>query len=163
MCLSYQPQDKWVVIYPEYGTSTCLTPYLPKLVKYPGWKVHSYKLANSIFDGPIITLLLILYILVEVLSHAHAKRGKSLNGFKFGTSIGRFSEWRCCKHGSERVNHRIGFRCSPLTIDCVPSPTIITLRQKLQAQLACNMSWTPRYSSRLLRNQMFLSKDLLYC
>ena len=32
-----------------------------------------------------------LCILVEVLSRAHVKRGKSLNDFKFGTSTGRFS------------------------------------------------------------------------
>ena len=32
-----------------------------------------------------------LCILLEVLSRAHANRGKSLNDFKFGTSIGRFS------------------------------------------------------------------------
>ena len=52
--------------------------------------MHTYKLANSIFDGPITTLLSILCILVEIFSPAHVKMGKSLNGFKFGTSIGRF-------------------------------------------------------------------------
>ena len=46
--------------------------------------------ANNIFDGPITNLLSILCILVEVLSRAHANRGKSLNDFKFGTSIGHF-------------------------------------------------------------------------
>ena len=43
------------------------------------------------FDGPVTTLLSVLYILVEVFSRAHAKTGKSLNHFKFGTSVGRFS------------------------------------------------------------------------
>ena len=52
--------------------------------------MHSYKLANSIFDGPITTLLSILYILVEVLSRAHANRGQSLNDLNFGTSAARF-------------------------------------------------------------------------
>ena len=47
--------------------------------------------ANSIFDGPIATLLSILCILVEVLSRVQTKRVKRLNDFRFGTSIGRFS------------------------------------------------------------------------
>ena len=46
--------------------------------------------ANSIFDGSITNLLSILCIWVKVLSRAHANRGKSLNDFKFGMSIGRF-------------------------------------------------------------------------
>ena len=41
--------------------------------------------ANNIFDGPITNLLSVLCVLVEVLSRAHAKRG------------------RCSKHGSEGV------------------------------------------------------------
>ena len=45
---------------------------------------------NSIFDGPITNLLLILYILIETISCAHAKGGKSLNDFKFGTFVGCF-------------------------------------------------------------------------
>ena len=48
---------------------------------------------------------LILSVLVEVLSRAHVKREKSLNDFKFGTSIGCFSsDGVHNKHGSERVN-----------------------------------------------------------
>ena len=47
--------------------------------------------ANSIFDGHITNVLLTLCILVEVLLCVHAKRGKSLNGFIFGSSIGCFS------------------------------------------------------------------------
>ena len=50
--------------------------------------MHTYTPANSIVDGPITTLLSMLYILVEVLLRAHAKSGKCLNDFKFGTSIG---------------------------------------------------------------------------
>ena len=53
--------------------------------------MHTYTPANSIFDGPITSLLSVLCILVEVLSRGHAKRGKSLNDFKFSTSISRFS------------------------------------------------------------------------
>ena len=53
--------------------------------------MHTYTPANSIFDRPITNLLSILCILAEVLSRAQAKRGKSLNHFKRGTSIGRFS------------------------------------------------------------------------
>ena len=69
-----------------------LTPSLPQPVKLPGWKVHTYKLPNSIFDGQIANRLSILCILTEVLSHAHAKRrkGGDVNGFKFTTFIGRF-------------------------------------------------------------------------
>ena len=53
--------------------------------------MHTYTPANSLFDGPVTNLLSILCILVEVLSRVHAKSGKSLNDFKFGTSTGRFS------------------------------------------------------------------------
>ena len=42
-------------------------------------------------EGPITNLLLILCILIEVLSPAHAKGGKSHNNFKFGTFIDCFS------------------------------------------------------------------------
>ena len=69
---------------------TELTPSLPRLVKFLGWKVIIYTPANSVFDGPMTNLLSILRILTEVLSHAHAKRGKGLINFKFGTFIDRF-------------------------------------------------------------------------
>ena len=46
--------------------------------------------ATSIFDGPITNLLSILCILIEIVSRARAKGGKSLNDFKFGTIVGRF-------------------------------------------------------------------------
>ena len=50
----------------------------------------AYMPAKCIFDGSITTPLSILRILVEVLSCAHAKRGKSLDDFKSGTSVGCF-------------------------------------------------------------------------
>ena len=53
--------------------------------------MHAYTPTNSIFDGPVTNLLSVLCVSVEVL--AHAKRGKSLNDFKFGpsnSSTGRF-------------------------------------------------------------------------
>ena len=53
--------------------------------------MHTYTPANSIFDSPMRNLFSILCLLVEVLSRAHAKRGKSLNDFKFGVFIGCFS------------------------------------------------------------------------
>ena len=46
--------------------------------------MHTYVPPNSIFDGPITSLLLILCILIEVLSRAHATSKKSLNDFRFG-------------------------------------------------------------------------------
>ena len=54
--------------------------------------MSTYKLANSIFGGPITNLLSILCILIE-LSRCHVKRGGgggSFNDFKFGIFIGRF-------------------------------------------------------------------------
>ena len=54
---------------------------------------------NSIFDGPVTSLLSILCILLEVLSLAHAKVcvgggslhvGGSLHDFKFSTFVGHF-------------------------------------------------------------------------
>ena len=53
--------------------------------------MHAYTPANSILDGPVTNLLSMLWILIEVLSRVYAKTGKSLNDFKFGTSLGRFS------------------------------------------------------------------------
>ena len=52
-----------------------LTPSLPQPVRFPGSKVHTYTLANSMFDGPITNLLLILSILMEVLPGTHAAGG----------------------------------------------------------------------------------------
>ena len=46
---------------------------------------------DSVFDDSVTNLLSTLCILIEVLSRAHAKGEKSLNDFKFGTFIGRFS------------------------------------------------------------------------
>ena len=53
-----------------------LTSSLPQPVKLPGWKVHTYKLPNSICDGHITNRLSILCILIEVLPRTHAKRAK---------------------------------------------------------------------------------------
>ena len=50
----------------------------------------TYTPANSIFDGPITTLLLVLCILIAVLSLAHMKGKKVLNDFKFGIFIDSF-------------------------------------------------------------------------
>ena len=43
--------------------------------------------ADGISDGPVTNLPSILCILIELFSPAHAKGGKKLNGFKFGTFI----------------------------------------------------------------------------
>ena len=40
----------------------CWTPSLPRPVKFPVWKMHTYTPPNSIFDGPITNLLSILSI-----------------------------------------------------------------------------------------------------
>ena len=53
--------------------------------------MHRNTPANSIFDGPITTLLSMLCILVDVLSCAYVGSGKSLNDSVSGTSTGRFS------------------------------------------------------------------------
>ena len=58
--------------------------------------------------GPITNLLSVQCILIEILSHAHAKGAKSLSDFKFGTFISHFprdgvastavkrlKKWRC--------------------------------------------------------------------
>ena len=53
--------------------------------------MHTYKLANNVFDGPISNLLLILCILIEIFSRAHALGGSlKVNDFKFGTFIDNF-------------------------------------------------------------------------
>ena len=51
--------------------------------------MHPHTPGNSVFDGPITNIISILCILIEILTRAHAKRGQSLNDFKFGTFIGR--------------------------------------------------------------------------
>jgi len=50
----------------------------------------TYTPKNSIFGGPITSLLSVLCTLVEVLSRAHVKRQEVLNDFKFGIFIARF-------------------------------------------------------------------------
>ena len=49
----------------------------------------TYAPANSTFDGPVTNLLSVLCVLIEILSRADAKGEKGLNGFKFGTFVGR--------------------------------------------------------------------------
>ena len=66
-----------------------LPPSLPQPVKFQGWKVHTYVPADSIFDDPVTNLLSTLCNLTEILSSAHAKGGKSRNGFKLGTFTSR--------------------------------------------------------------------------
>ena len=66
--------------------------------------MHTYTAGNSIFDGPITSLLSVSSILKEIISRAHAKGGRSVSGFKFGTFVCRFPSDRSDKHGGERVN-----------------------------------------------------------
>ena len=75
---------------------------MPQPVNFPDLKVFTCTPANSIFDDPRTNLLSILCVLIEVLSCGHAKGGKGLNDFRFGTSIGHFPS-DCGKHGSQRV------------------------------------------------------------
>ena len=65
--------------------------------------VHTCK---QYFDGPITNLLSILCILIEFPSHAHAKRGKNLNDFKFGTSIGHFPSDRVASMAVKGLMYR---------------------------------------------------------
>ena len=97
----------------QCGCYASLTPSLPQPVKFLVWKVHTYRPANSIFDGRITHLLLILSILIEILSPAHAKGEKTLNDFRFGTLTDLFSEWQRRKHGSERVKYKVNSKHSP--------------------------------------------------
>ena len=53
-----------------------LTPSLPQPVKFSGWNVHTYTPEHSIFDGPVTDILLILCILIEIFSRAHANGQK---------------------------------------------------------------------------------------
>ena len=52
--------------------------------------MHTYTPENSISDGPVTNQPSVLCILIETISRAHAKGEKSLNGFRFGTLVGRF-------------------------------------------------------------------------
>ena len=86
---------------------TLTAPSLPQPVKIPGCgKVHTYTPPNNISDGPVTNLLSIVRILMEIHSRAHTPKGAKqamtstptltqllnyvLNGFQFGTFIGRF-------------------------------------------------------------------------
>ena len=48
----------------------------------------TYTPENSIFDGPIANLPSVVCILIETISRARAKGGKSLSGLKFATFVG---------------------------------------------------------------------------
>ena len=80
----------------------CLTSSLPQPVKFPGWKVHTYMPADSIYDGPVTNLPSVLCILIEIFSRVHAKGERGLNDFKFGTVLARFQKIR---RGSERAKY----------------------------------------------------------
>ena len=67
-----------------------LTASLPQPVKFPARKVHPCAPENSVFDGPVTNILLVLCVLIGVLSHAHAKGRQGRNNFKFDTSLRRF-------------------------------------------------------------------------
>ena len=97
-------KSRWPSWAPRSYHFLTLTPLLSQLVNLPGWKVLTDTSANNMFDGSITNLLSMLCISVEVFSRAQAKRDKSLNHFKFCRFCWSFFEWRCCKHGSERVN-----------------------------------------------------------
>ena len=86
--------------------------------------MHTFTLANSIFDGPITNLHSILCILVEILSFSYAKGGKGLNDLKFSPFIGRFQSngaasiaVKGLKNGRElggSITPRLVFRHLPL-------------------------------------------------
>ena len=73
-----------------------LTPSALQHGKFPGWKMHTYTLPNSICDGPITNLLWILKVLIEIFLVAHEKGQKSFNGFKFSTDV-----VKCCLMSSD--------------------------------------------------------------
>ena len=69
----------------------------------------TYTPANSIFDGPLATLLSVLCILMEVLSLAHAKGKKVLNDFKFGIFVDRFPNDDATSMAVKWLNHLCAF------------------------------------------------------
>ena len=77
--------------------------------------------ANSILDGSITALLSVLCILVEleVLSCALVKKVKSLNDFKFGTSVGRFLIDGAASTAVKGLNMlQMGFCCKIMSASC---------------------------------------------
>ena len=52
--------------------------------------MHTFMQENSVFDGLITNLLLVLCILTGILSRAHAKGPQRLHNSESGTFIGRF-------------------------------------------------------------------------
>ena len=73
MCMSPCPkeeQNAWVWFFvrtAQRSHDSMLTPSLPQRVTFPGWKVHTYTPANSVFDGPVTNLLSVQCILIEIL------------------------------------------------------------------------------------------------
>ena len=80
----------WLFLFLQFN------PFTPQACKISGLKSAriQYMPENSIFDCPVTNLLSVLCILIDVLSHAYVKGGRSLNDFKFGTFIGRFPAWQ---------------------------------------------------------------------
>ena len=96
----------------------------------PGWKVHTYAPANSIFDGPITDLLSTLCILIEVLSCVCVKGRKGLNGFRFGTFVGRFlsdGATGMAVKGLNKFNQRPSTFCIVFHFEDVPQVEFIYL------------------------------------
>ena len=63
-------------------------------VKFPCWKVHTYRPANSISDGPITNLLSILCIWTEILWCAHVKGTKKPSWFQIWHFYFRMMAWQ---------------------------------------------------------------------
>ena len=84
MCMSPCPkeeQNAWVWFFvrtAQRSHDSMLTPSLPQRVTFPGWKVHTYTPANSIFYGPVTNLLSVLCILIGILLRAHTQGKKAL-------------------------------------------------------------------------------------
>ena len=66
-----------------------LTHSLPQPVNFRA-KMCLHTHLKTVFGGPTTNLPSILCILTETSSRTHAKGGKSLRGFKFGTLVGGF-------------------------------------------------------------------------
>ena len=103
-------------------TCALLTPSLPQPVTFWGWKVRPYTPPNCILDGPRINLLSLLSILVEIFSHAHGKEQKGLNGFKFGTFIGRFQSDSVASKAVKRLKTCQPAQCTDFVLSYYNTP-----------------------------------------
>ena len=85
---------------PTHPPSHChlkyLNPFTAPARKISGLKVHRYTLANSIFAGPIRSLLSVLCILIQVLSGAHTKGWKNItiSGLALLSVVFRVMAWQ---------------------------------------------------------------------